>query len=531
MPFSDSYGENWTIGYYKPLNYDSLNSEIILYCHGQGGDENEGYNLLNQISDKRKALIVSPTSNTAPWSIAGLISFGAYEIWLPELFKEIYKHILQRENRNSINVRLIGFSAGGQCVTRYMLIRQGINDSIPIKMAVSINPYFYTFTSDSVNGIHSAYPYGIAQNPYYYMGSSCDEHVKGYYNENYTVMIGTADSVNLNDTWDVLLAQGTTRYERAVNFYNFSQQDAIDRGTSLLWNYAEVPNVGHDGYAMINTKALPTDTVSICEHYLFDMPYHATQKFPPTANFTYSINDTTQCVEFNADCECWWQIEPTTYTWSFSNGHTTTGQNISVALSENSTYNIQLIASNIYDSDTINKTVEINNLPYASFTISDTSLFTPNITATFNFTGLNADSLIWYFGDGTSSNVQNPTHTYQDTGIYIAKLLVYNSMLCVDSLSKKIYVDVLNSVNNLFVNYGITIYYSNNNNMVVINTPELQEKAFFDIYDYSGKLIFTHNLNYLNKGVTNINIQNLAKGAYIGVLRTLKNRNTVKIIK
>jgi uncharacterized repeat protein (TIGR01451 family) len=78
---------------------------------------------------------------------------------------------------------------------------------------------------------------------------------------------------------------------------------------------------------------------------------------------------------------------------------------------------------------------------------------------------------------------------------------------------------------------GISLYYSNNNSMVVINTPELQEKVFFDIYDYSGKLILTHNFNYLNKGQTNINIQNIAKGAYIGVLRTDINRNIVKIIK
>jgi hypothetical protein len=45
-------GLDWTIGYYKPLNYDSLNSEIILYCHGQGGDASEGYNLLYEIADK-----------------------------------------------------------------------------------------------------------------------------------------------------------------------------------------------------------------------------------------------------------------------------------------------------------------------------------------------------------------------------------------------------------------------------------------------------------------------------------------------
>ncbi|MBU0488970.1 MAG: hypothetical protein KKA07_05400 [Bacteroidetes bacterium] len=288
--YSPTYSETWTIGYYKPANYDSLSSEIILYCHGQGGDQNEGYLLFHNIADRRGALIVTPTASSSPWSNAG-VTGASYQAWMPEYFGILYKHILNRENDDEKGVRIVGFSAGGQCVTRYMLIRQGICDSIPIKMAISINPYFYTFSTDSLDNIYFSYPWGIGQHPLYYMGSCCNEHIGGYYNENYTVLIGDADTVSLGDTWPIMLAQGTTRYERAQNFYAFSQQDAIDRGTNLQWYYAEVPDIGHDGIAMVNTKASPADTVTICEHYLFDMPYHEPQKFLPTADFDYIIND------------------------------------------------------------------------------------------------------------------------------------------------------------------------------------------------------------------------------------------------
>lgn len=527
---------NLIIGYYKPANYDSLNSEIILYCHGMGGDQNEGYNLLNQISDKRKALIVSPTSGTAPWGIAGIISSG-FEIWLPDVFKKMYKHILQRENRNSINVRLIGFSAGGQCVTRYMLIRQGINDSIPIKMAVSINPYFYTFPTDSLDSLHYSYPWGIAQHPLYYMGSVCDEHIKGYFNENYTVLIGTADTVNLNDTWSVMLAQGTNRYERAVNFYNFSEQDAIDRGTSLQWYYAEVPDVGHNGYAMINTKASPTDTVTICEHYLFDMPYHEPQKYPPTADFDYSINDTTQCVEFNADCKCWWQIQPTTYTWDFGNGITASGQNINVNLPENGMYNVQLTATNIYGSNSIEKTVEITSFPQAGFLISDTIVYTPDAQVSFNNQTIGAVTYLWDFGDSTQSSIISPTHTYQNTGLYTVSLISSNIHNCCDTLIKEKAIEVKNPDNiNYHEKHSGTLHIFPNpatNNTTFVFKTEKNEHISLKLYNYTEQYIkelFSEDCKAGTKYIVDLNTKKLAQGVYFAVLQTRERKFIRKLV-
>ncbi len=117
----------WSVCYYKPINYND-SSELIFYFHGQGGSGSDIYSLLTDIADRRGAMLVGPTSGTAPWSIARVSD----TTWLPTTLKKLYKHILSRENKTFINTRIVGFSAGGQCVTRYMLIRQGINDSIPI---------------------------------------------------------------------------------------------------------------------------------------------------------------------------------------------------------------------------------------------------------------------------------------------------------------------------------------------------------------------------------------------------------------
>jgi len=79
--------ENFTIGYYKPANYDSLQSEMILYCHGQGGNQNEGYNLLNQISEQKKS--IDCFSNFQYCTMEHCWYNISYEIWLPDVFKEI----------------------------------------------------------------------------------------------------------------------------------------------------------------------------------------------------------------------------------------------------------------------------------------------------------------------------------------------------------------------------------------------------------------------------------------------------------
>ncbi|MEZ4981323.1 MAG: PKD domain-containing protein [Saprospiraceae bacterium] len=37
-----------------------------------------------------------------------------------------------------------------------------------------------------------------------------------------------------------------------------------------------------------------------------------------------------------------------------------------------------------------------------------------------------ADSIVWDFGDGNSSDLENPTHTYANPGTYTVKLSIFN---------------------------------------------------------------------------------------------------------
>ena len=375
-----------TFTIYKPANYDSLTSPILLAFHGSGGHGSTTAAILQNIADRRNAMIIAPDMPSLGcvrldglmplWDSVGNIST---EI-IPALYnvKSLYKYLLQRESRNSMPTYMIGFSAGAQFVTRYLMYRTAYPDSIPLKMAVSADPQVYTwptriFSGDTMRWMKGFYMgsdwgYSVAPcvDPPFTDSLFCffnNDNVIQYYNENYGVLIGTADIALLPYMSQI----GANRYERAQRFYAFCDSNAINRGTTLKWSYAEVPNIGHSELYLYTTKATSTDTSTIAEQLLFDTPYHAPLNIAPVAEF---------------------------YT---------------------SSYKI---------ADTIN--------------VGDTIFF---INASYN-----SNSYLWYFGDSTTSTAVNPYHVYNSPGSFEVALSARNANGCHGWRNKRHLVKVLGTV-------------------------------------------------------------------------------------
>lgn len=410
-----SDGYNWEMCYYKPLGYDSINGPIIWGIHGLGSNGMSQINSLKDIADRRKALIVAPTSQSSLWEygISG-------NLWLPIVFKELYRHVLSRENRDTIWVHMIGFSAGAQCVSRYMLIRQAITDSIPVKMAVSSNAYFYTFCTDSLNSELMYWPCGISPSPD--LDFTCNEHVKKYYNENYAVIVGTADVTGAPSQWPCMVPQGSNRYERAVNFYNFSDSDAVARGTTLKWQYGEVPGVGHNQNLMYN-NILTGDSMPLAERLLFESPYYPPVDFPPSADFFYELVDTISCttISFNALCTC--QNEPVDVHWNFGDLDTSVINNPVHTYLNPGTYQVELYIENSLGSANSIKNIYVENDLHITGALDiniSPNPVCPGSTVYFSCYNYNADSYLWDFGDGTTSSAGlGVSHTFLSAGTYI----------------------------------------------------------------------------------------------------------------
>lgn len=302
------YEGNYGIHYYKPASYNALTSPILFFIHGTGGNGAVSIDL-QSIADRQNALIVAPTMHNGQlgWAYATEVITNTVTscnelYWYTQVTKEIYRHILSRESRGVIDVYLTGFSAGAQFTTRYMLIRQFSPDSIPIKMAVSVNPANYTLMTDTFNNtqmLWNNYRCGLAG--FEYFGAClptptiavkdfiCNEHIKQYYNENYGVLCGTADTQAF--TGFCPGAQGTDRWDRTKKFWVFSTTNAVSRGTTLKWVMDSVVGVGHDQINMYNTKRNSTDTFTIAERLLFKTPFHTVQQYTPTCVGGVGIND------------------------------------------------------------------------------------------------------------------------------------------------------------------------------------------------------------------------------------------------
>jgi PKD domain/Secretion system C-terminal sorting domain len=358
---------------YKPLNYDSIASPLWFVIHGTGGTGAGTISNLSSIAERRGALMIGLTlsgAGTTMTSQTSLIhsldtnpnSSGAvcvYRLAGSVVLKRVYELIKNKENRNVIPCYLSGFSSGGQFVSRYMLIRQAYPDSVPIQMALSMSPIGYSLLTDTFLGIAQPWvcgmimpqppPGSVCPHAYNIYGWNCSEHIIQYYNENYAVCVGDQDldsQIN-GGCYDVT---GVTRLDRARTFFNFCDSNAVTRGTTLNWQYAEIPGAGHDEYSLFQTKWLPTDSSTIAESILFDTPYNPVPSIAPVAFFypdsiTIQANDT---VFFNNV-----SVNSTSYYWEFGDSTfaTSTLANPYHVYSMPGTYSVELTAMNAVGCD------------------------------------------------------------------------------------------------------------------------------------------------------------------------------------
>ena len=124
---------------------------------------------------------------------------------------------------------------------------------------------------------------------------------------------------------------------------------------------------------------------------------------------------------------------PSSWSWDFGDGGTSTEQNPSYTYDAAGSYTVTLTASNSCGSDAETKTDYITvsdapcDPPVADFTGSPTSGAYP-LDVSFTDQSTNSPtSWSWDFGDGNSSTAQNPTHTYSAVGNYTVELTATNS--------------------------------------------------------------------------------------------------------
>ncbi len=133
------------------------------------------------------------------------------------------------------------------------------------------------------------------------------------------------------------------------------------------------------------------------------------------------------------------------YSWDFGDGQSNTVTDPTHIYATPGTYTVTLIAigSGGCANDTITQQVVISNAPNAEFSASQfcvggTTIFMDEST-------IASGSIVswdWNFGDGTShSTLQNPSHSYADSGYYNVTLIVVSNIGFSDTITQQLYIE------------------------------------------------------------------------------------------
>lgn len=163
---------------------------------------------------------------------------------------------------------------------------------------------------------------------------------------------------------------------------------------------------------------------------------------------SFSLNNTNTCAPINIQFTNL-STNAVSQLWEFGDGATSTLQNPSHSYSANGSYTVTLHSYNASGCEAISQHVNavVLNLPVAGFNATFSPGCAPLLT-NFANTSTNAIQWLWNFGDGSSSTLQNPTHTYILPGDYDVRLVAFNSSGCGDTLTLNSYIHVINTAGN-----------------------------------------------------------------------------------
>lgn len=125
---------------------------------------------------------------------------------------------------------------------------------------------------------------------------------------------------------------------------------------------------------------------------------------------------------------------PTTWLWYFGDGQTSVLQNPTHQYTTSGVYQVSLVATNAFGSDSTSISVTVSVVS-AAFTVSGLQQLGQSLQFTAATQG--ATAYLWNFGDGFLSTLANPTHIYTAAGSYPVTLTV-TSGPCVVTLTDTI---------------------------------------------------------------------------------------------
>ncbi len=188
-------------------------------------------------------------------------------------------------------------------------------------------------------------------------------------------------------------------------------------------------------------------------------------------------------------------INGTSFLWKFGDGATDTTVAPSHTYADTGNYEVQLIAQSICGKDTLTKNIAVRCVsPTSDFVRTPT-----NRTVEFNVSHEVQGKYLWQFGDGDTSHAVNPTHQFDESGMYEVCLQVTNACGR-DTTCKAIVID---AINDLKGDSSLIIYPNPNQGTFIIQSSRssLQPEPL-KIYNIRGQLVYQAKVQLTNGKAT-----------------------------
>ncbi|WP_417588870.1 PKD domain-containing protein [Owenweeksia hongkongensis] len=375
------------------------------------------------------------------------------------------------------------------------------------------------------------------------------------------------------DAWSSIASIQSTTTKGKVSFtpsYGAPGFDPNIHKEHFLWSF---------GSGTSDTSKLPTHTFSNSGKYVIKLQY-SIEDTASGKTVGLGLSYDTVVIAASNECHAGFEFEPhwanankiefentsqnlysagTTedfFEWDFGDGAMSTDIEPDHTYSKDGTYVVKLIHRvgdaqyNTVCSDTITKIITIGDGCHASYTIDTASSVNGNInvfnTSNYAKSGSTTVTYQWDFGDGITSNLAHPTHTYATNGPYQACLTINT----VDSLNNTCTGYAchwlgLDSIGGLIFKStgGFTLNVIDPNTVSVeenkvldvniypnpasgfVNVEGLREDAEWTLFNLQGAMV---SKGVLTSGDARINLEMLKSGLYVFNIQT---KNSIKSMK
>ncbi len=256
--------------------------------------------------------------------------------------------------------------------------------------------------------------------------------------------------------------------------------------TSYNWTFGD-PTYSTIGNPNTSTASNPSHTYTVTGDYLVTLVAHnSTSGCSETATSTIHITTSDPLFTVNSAIVCAGTASVFTnqvainsssnfivgsYLWTFGDGNTSTSANPSHTYATPGIYTVSLQvteAQGCVYSYTLPAQMDVRG-PIVNFTNSPTQICAGTLVTFTDATSKAANdpanpalnTWYWTFGDGGTSTLQNPTHTYTTNGSFTATLQVTNNLGCIGT----------KSINNSVIVPAITSAFTTPKSIYCINDP------------------------------------------------------------